>query len=120
MARAAVPLLQPTTHGFAYDKLHKGNKFPAVSILCAQAAYVRSIEFRQLTWANVLMPGDIRLTHEPFGSAAFVVHSPKNYKGKPQIRVFNNTYVIAMLQILVDEQAVRRIHAPAETPAYLS
>lgn len=56
-----------------------------------------------LTWADLILPGDVWLTHEPLGSAVFVVHRLKKDKFKPYIKVFNNTFVIAMLQILKDD-----------------
>lgn len=42
----------------------------------------------------------MRLAQEPLVSAAFVVHSPKKDKTKPQIWTFNDTFVVAMLQIM--------------------
>lgn len=49
------------------------------------------------------MPGDVRLAHEQMGSSAFVVHSPKNDKSKPQIQFFNDIFVIDMLQVFEDD-----------------
>lgn len=101
--KSAIPLLQPFEHAFAFHSIRSGRKYPELAILCSQAAYIRSIELRRLRWADVGFPGDVRLAHEPGGSAAFVVHSPKNDKGKSQIRVFNDIFVIAMLQIFRDD-----------------
>lgn len=49
------------------------------------------------------MQGDVRLPHKPIGSAAFLVHGPKSDKARAQIRVFNDAYVIEMLQMLRNE-----------------
>lgn len=78
--KTAIKLLQPFAHAFACHNIQYGKRFPAVAILCVQAAYLRSIEFRQLKWADFIFPGDVRLSQEQLGSAAFVIHSPKNDK----------------------------------------
>lgn len=75
-----------------------------MAMLCAEAAYLRSIEFRRLKWADVTLPGNLRLSHEPHGSAAFVVHRRKSDKARAQIRVFNDAYAIAMMQMIRDER----------------
>lgn len=81
-----------------------GQKYPAVAILCAQAAYIRSIELRRLKWTNVVMPGDLLLVHEPLGTAALVVLGPKKGQKPDTARVFNDEYIFAMLQILHVEE----------------
>lgn len=62
------------------------------------------MEIRRLTWRDVLFPGDIRLTHEPKGSAALVIIDPKNDKVQTQLRVFTDAYVITALRIVKEEQ----------------
>lgn len=95
-------MLQQFAHAFAYHNIQNSRRYPAVAILCP-SCLLRSIEFRRLKWAGVILRGDVRLTHEPIGSTAFVVHSLKNDKKRAQIWVFNDTCVIAMLQMLKDE-----------------
>lgn len=43
--KLARPLLHPFAHAFACDNIRNGRIFPAVAILCAQPAFMRSIEF---------------------------------------------------------------------------
>lgn len=52
---------------------------------------------------GIYFAGDVRLAHEQMGSSAFVVHSPKNDKSKPQIQFFNDIFVIDMLQVFEDD-----------------
>lgn len=74
-----------------------------MAILCSQATYLSSIEFRLLKLADVILLGDVRMSHEPFGPTAFVVQSPNNDKVRAQIKVFNDAYVITVLYMLRDE-----------------
>lgn len=80
-----------------------------MAILFAEAIYLRLMELRRLKCADVIVPGDVRLAHEQLGLAAFFLHSPKIGKRKPQIRVFNDTFVIAMLQIFRDDHVMQLI-----------
>lgn len=41
--KSATPLLQPFAHSFACFSIQSGRRYVAVAILCAQAAYLRSI-----------------------------------------------------------------------------
>lgn len=108
--KSAITLIQPFGHAFDFPIVKSGRKSPALAILCAAASYLRSIELRRLRSMDVILPGDVWLAHEQSRSAAFVVHSPKNDKGKPQIRVFKEIFFIALLKIFKDEH-VRQLGA---------
>lgn len=68
------------------------------------------MDFRRLKWAKFILLGDVRLSQEPPESASFVIHRPENDKSEAQVRVFNDMYVTAMLQMLRDHH-VRQLYA---------